>query len=152
MILYRVLFFFFVQHKTAYEMRISDWSSDLCSSDLWITGIFRSSGLSPGERSSAAPNRGAVRERCAGSWPGRDDALCGNARRTKRHRETHISHRGGELTGCRVGERASLPSLRSTGCESGTRTQPPRPDPPPRYFLGRVAEVLRRQFPTGSPA
>src|SRR3546814_3109919 len=28
-----VLFFFFKQ-KTAYEMRISDWSSDVCSSDL----------------------------------------------------------------------------------------------------------------------
>src|SRR3546814_10096978 len=28
-----VLFFFF-KHKTAYEMRISDWSSDVCSSDL----------------------------------------------------------------------------------------------------------------------
>src|SRR3546814_4204052 len=25
---------FFVQQKTAYEMRISDWSSDVCSSDL----------------------------------------------------------------------------------------------------------------------
>src|SRR3546814_5091937 len=25
---------FFFQHKTAYEMRISDWSSDVCSSDL----------------------------------------------------------------------------------------------------------------------
>src|SRR3546814_5186322 len=30
-----VLFFFFKQ-KTAYEMRISDWSSDVCSSDLRI--------------------------------------------------------------------------------------------------------------------
>src|SRR3546814_4789356 len=30
-----VLFFFFKQ-KTAYEMRISDWSSDVCSSDLVI--------------------------------------------------------------------------------------------------------------------
>src|SRR3546814_9661377 len=28
------LFFFFKQ-KTAYEMRISDWSSDVCSSDLF---------------------------------------------------------------------------------------------------------------------
>src|SRR3546814_12960582 len=27
-------FFFFVKQKTAYEMRISDWSSDVCSSDL----------------------------------------------------------------------------------------------------------------------
>src|SRR3546814_14246192 len=23
-------------HKTAYDMRISDWSSDVCSSDLWL--------------------------------------------------------------------------------------------------------------------
>src|SRR3546814_9678938 len=30
----RVLFIFFVKQKTAYEMRISDWSSDVCSSDL----------------------------------------------------------------------------------------------------------------------
>src|SRR3546814_8569506 len=27
---------FFVKQKTAYEMRISDWSSDVCSSDLDI--------------------------------------------------------------------------------------------------------------------
>src|SRR3546814_2088991 len=29
------LFFFFFKQKTAYEMRISDWSSDVCSSDLF---------------------------------------------------------------------------------------------------------------------
>src|SRR3546814_9219840 len=29
-----VVFIFFFQQKTAYEMRISDWSSDVCSSDL----------------------------------------------------------------------------------------------------------------------
>src|SRR3546814_9655293 len=28
------LCFFFFKQKTAYEMRISDWSSDVCSSDL----------------------------------------------------------------------------------------------------------------------
>src|SRR3546814_8182159 len=32
-----VLFFFFFKQKTAYEMRISDWSSDVCSSDLTRT-------------------------------------------------------------------------------------------------------------------
>src|SRR3546814_8777252 len=31
---FRVIFFFFFKQKTAYEMRISDWSSDVCSSDL----------------------------------------------------------------------------------------------------------------------
>src|SRR3546814_14585692 len=29
--------FFFFKQKTAYEMRISDWSSDVCSSDLRTT-------------------------------------------------------------------------------------------------------------------
>src|SRR3546814_9054311 len=33
-----VLFFFFKQ-KTAYDMRISDWSSDVCSSDLVKAGL-----------------------------------------------------------------------------------------------------------------
>src|SRR3546814_8763670 len=32
--LWCVLIFFFFKQKTAYEMRISDWSSDVCSSDL----------------------------------------------------------------------------------------------------------------------
>src|SRR3546814_4024082 len=31
--------FFFFKQKTAYEMRISDWSSDVCSSDLLVCGI-----------------------------------------------------------------------------------------------------------------
>src|SRR3546814_4150864 len=38
-----VMFFFFKQ-KTAYEMRISDWSSDVCSSDLFAgmtLGLFQ---------------------------------------------------------------------------------------------------------------
>src|SRR3546814_6855779 len=33
-------FFFFFKQKTAYEMRISDWSSDVCSSDLGADGDF----------------------------------------------------------------------------------------------------------------
>src|SRR3546814_4141433 len=34
------VFFFFFKQKTAYEMRISDWSSDVCSSDLTIAILF----------------------------------------------------------------------------------------------------------------
>src|SRR3546814_243147 len=34
----RLFFFFFFKQKTAYEMRISDWSSDVCSSDLLSRG------------------------------------------------------------------------------------------------------------------
>src|SRR3546814_3211936 len=38
-ILVVIFFFFFFKQKTAYEMRISDWSSDVCSSDLQIIGL-----------------------------------------------------------------------------------------------------------------
>src|SRR3546814_3561282 len=34
---YVLLVIFLFKQKTAYEMRISDWSSDVCSSDLWGT-------------------------------------------------------------------------------------------------------------------
>src|SRR3546814_20023811 len=36
---------FFFKHKTAYEMRISDWSSDVCSSDLLGVGVTHLYGL-----------------------------------------------------------------------------------------------------------
>src|SRR3546814_3882897 len=61
------LFFFFKQ-KTAYEMRISDWSSDVCSSDLsvangslswsatWVphAGCLSGEGAAPGVRHEPA--------------------------------------------------------------------------------------------------
>src|SRR3546814_20473561 len=37
--------FFFFKQKTAYEMRISDWSSDVCSSDLALAHITGDKGL-----------------------------------------------------------------------------------------------------------
>src|SRR3546814_6082033 len=42
-----IWFFFFFKQKTAYEMRISDWSSDVCSSDL---------GRSPGPGVATRPS------------------------------------------------------------------------------------------------
>src|SRR3546814_2793267 len=50
------MFFFFFKQKTAYEMRISDWSSDVCSSDLylarrdagWMGQVYRFLGLTVG--------------------------------------------------------------------------------------------------------
>src|SRR3546814_6399889 len=46
--------FFFFKQKTAYEMRISDWSSDVCSSDLGIAWPVGPTPRSmPGRRSHA---------------------------------------------------------------------------------------------------
>src|SRR3546814_5842591 len=43
------VFFFFFKQKTAYEMRISDWSSDVCSSDLSIAYLSGVTALNPGD-------------------------------------------------------------------------------------------------------
>src|SRR3546814_186728 len=72
------LFFFFKQ-KTAYEMRISDWSSDVCSSDLPITiwqlgdagSMFR---LAP--RRQAGVKRQGYRFGRPGPDPGNGGGLC----------------------------------------------------------------------------
>src|SRR3546814_3978839 len=44
--------FFFFKQKTAYEMRISDWSSDVCSSDLQLISdamdVFSGAGVMQG--------------------------------------------------------------------------------------------------------
>src|SRR3546814_3925314 len=47
------LVFFFFKQKTAYEMRISDWSSDVCSSDLGAREVFPA--LSASQDSARAP-------------------------------------------------------------------------------------------------
>src|SRR3546814_10225232 len=41
--------FFFFKQKTAYDMRISDWSSDVCSSDLAAVGYAQGSGIPYGQ-------------------------------------------------------------------------------------------------------
>src|SRR3546814_10555306 len=51
------VFVFFFKQKTAYEMRISDWSSDVCSSDLRCTGPTRPPALQA--RRLNLPVRGA---------------------------------------------------------------------------------------------
>src|SRR3546814_1560659 len=61
-----VLIFFFKQ-KTAYEMRISDWSSDVCSSDLRMDAIYRALAqtdlfVSIGTSGAVYPAAGFVRE------------------------------------------------------------------------------------------
>src|SRR3546814_13174554 len=57
--------FFLFKQKTAYEMRISDWSSDVCSSDLtiWATRQRRSSPRSRRRRDEALPLRLGERQR-----------------------------------------------------------------------------------------
>src|SRR3546814_3523120 len=54
--------FFFFKQKTAYEMRISDWSSDVCSSDLRAAQVRGrvEFGLEVGKLRPALPRRGRI--------------------------------------------------------------------------------------------
>src|SRR3546814_16337360 len=54
-----MLFFFFKQ-KTAYEMRISDWSSDVCSSDLKLNRSQRIFNLMRDAARDVSPGRPAL--------------------------------------------------------------------------------------------
>src|SRR3546814_9644516 len=68
--------FFFFKQKTAYEMRISDWSSDVCSSDLagWPEPVvgsrplarLRRRGVQMGLRQQGDAGRGRSEERRVG--------------------------------------------------------------------------------------
>src|SRR3546814_7367495 len=49
------MFVLFFKQKTAYEMRISDWSSDVCSSDLALYFGMREGGLEGAVRAQLEP-------------------------------------------------------------------------------------------------
>src|SRR3546814_4189229 len=56
-----ILFFFFFKQKTAYEMRISDWSSDVCSSDLRADRIVDPVDLPHAQGAGIGCEKGKVR-------------------------------------------------------------------------------------------
>src|SRR3546814_10041351 len=87
---YIVCLFFFFKQKTAYEMRISDWSSDVCSSDLGDERLVRL-----GERGFLAVEQRIV--------PRDDRRLVGAAAPERGDVEpgAHVPQRGG----CRSEER-----------------------------------------------
>src|SRR3546814_2337014 len=66
--------FFFFKQKTAYEMRISDWSSDVCSSDLMQ------------HRQQARADQAFVGIASAGREVVLDDVVVGNTERRQEHR------------------------------------------------------------------
>src|SRR3546814_6556336 len=60
-----IFFLFFFKQKTAYEMRISDWSSDVCSSDLGceIGRRYRGDAFFPDSRPAPGPTPGWHRQK-----------------------------------------------------------------------------------------
>src|SRR3546814_16677673 len=54
------LLFFFFKQKTAYEMRISDWSSDVCSSDLQSPRALRTPAVEGSGDAGGGPGKGGI--------------------------------------------------------------------------------------------
>src|SRR3546814_6547407 len=70
------VFFFFFKQKTAYEMRISDWSSDVCSSDLQSAAHRSGPGFRALDRSRSARRAGRPAQLVGSApLPSRQDSL-----------------------------------------------------------------------------
>src|SRR3546814_5583644 len=75
-----IRFVFFFKQKTAYEMRISDWSSDVCSSDL----LPQRGGERPRQAGAAARQNGRALGEGRPRWPRhRDEREPGGDTRTR---------------------------------------------------------------------
>src|SRR3546814_19721998 len=125
--LFYVVFFF--KQKTAYEMRISDWSSDVCSSDLDIADDRR-----------CAPGAGAIAFRISvrsalEPWPcNQDVAGSGSASRAAEqpHQRVARSHAAGARAGVPPAARAiDLPRRDSSAPDQWSLPTPDRAIPVP---------------------
>src|SRR3546814_1634679 len=76
---------FFFKQKTAYEMRISDWSSDVCSSDL---GRVPSAGVAGAALPGSGRNRMSILPRwCTGAHDSVSQIVASMASRSSRRSE-----------------------------------------------------------------
>src|SRR3546814_14845859 len=106
-------FFFFFKQKTAYEMRISDWSSDVCSSDLAGSASFHHPDRVRLEAWSAAPGQMRRRDGRAIRRP-----APGDRRRSDRHPGGNSARATLPVSG--PGNRALAAYLRSDERRVGT--------------------------------
>src|SRR3546814_10030897 len=111
--------FFFFKQKTAYEMRISDWSSDVCSSDLRGCGAVQMARrrilsrprreVQPDDQLSRPPAADQPgRQRLFRGHPNRDGAICGVRRSELRYpAQPHSDRRRPAVEGERSEEHTS---------------------------------------------
>src|SRR3546814_11742624 len=106
----QIIVFFFFKQKTAYEMRISDWSSDVCSSDLLVGALHRI--LPAVHRLHPGQNAYARGQPLAHQRIG--DARGGGGVGAGPEREDGLRHRP-DCTDCLKGAYRRGPFARSTG-------------------------------------
>src|SRR3546814_3492624 len=87
------MWLFFLKQKTAYEMRISDWSSDVCSSDL----SFRSAGSLRSVRGKGVMDQSSGQHLQGRRFEGRTGILTGGAKGIGRAAALRFLNEGGRL-------------------------------------------------------
>src|SRR3546814_5443329 len=113
------MFFFFFKQKTAYEMRISDWSSDVCSSDLPASARRLRPAPPPRRSPSGAPAARAAHAPAAVRRPRRGTAWARRRRSGRRDRRRGLRPRA-----CRGIDPGSLAVLRFRVVPAGRRYRP----------------------------
>src|SRR3546814_15194819 len=112
--------FFFFKQKTAYEMRISDWSSDVCSSDLAGRGEQRIENLAA--RIDLADHRVGIdfdpveRDMAREARVDQAARIGGQAFGVLRHREQSAAALGLRRSDAHVGDTSGSASSREREC------------------------------------
>src|SRR3546814_6857936 len=115
-----MIMFFFFKQKTAYEMRISDWSSDVCSSDLRLRrrnapGICDRQPRRPDAR---LPRRRPRADRRQGQQPKMESANGRGGDRRLDRRDLRAIARNGTMDPAHL---TLPPTLRPPGLDPGGR-------------------------------
>src|SRR3546814_1069633 len=84
-----ICIFFFFKHKTAYEVRISDWSSDVCSSDLLPEPLSKAAALLRTPRRRGAQQHDADQRR---------------QQRRRQHAEFGLAHQLAAIAECEAAD------------------------------------------------
>src|SRR3546814_10341727 len=87
--------FFFFNQKTAYEMRISDWSSDVCSSDLHVCAENARRRQRASIGNAASQNDRPIKELADFRHKGKGDQPAGIAARPCRQQDQAVHARFG---------------------------------------------------------
>src|SRR3546814_7831272 len=115
------LYFLFYKQKTAYEMRISDWSSDVCSSDLLVQALHKEAAKRNATK-RRNPSCGPENQRETRASPGKPRFAATRMDRAQKtalqtvfpgHRRTPLGDRKRVVEGQRVSVRVDLGGRRT---------------------------------------